>query len=179
MNGFKGYPCDDPLGLNPPSLTAPYDMQANYATLFISDPSELDDIPRLVERIERVLESARGYVLAGQNDALQKIVDERRMEIFMKTQAYQNDQRNAAVTKEAAAALVQNRAAYAKDFLIALIATPPVFKQQYPDQNQQHYGGAGFGGQLVQASPDPDPARLAPLAVAFADELIKALGGVK
>ena len=153
--------------------------KANYSTLFISDPSELDDIPRLVERIDRVLESANGYVLAGQNVALQKIVDERRMDVFMKCQLYNSQRKALAYAQEAAATNVGNRAAYAKDFLIALIATPPVFKQQYPDQNQQHYGGAGFGGQLVQASPDTDPTRLAPLAVAFADELIKALGGVK
>jgi hypothetical protein len=179
MNGYKGYVGDDPLGLNPPSLTTPVlsGSKANYSTIMINTIEELQNIPRLVERIDATLQTANGYALRGLTSEVQLYLDAHRMDIFMATQKYMNDRREAEVTSANAQALLGRRVEFAKDFLTALITTPPVFTPAWQDNGQYQPGMGGAGRPpLVQASPDPDPAKLAPLAVQFADELIKALG---
>jgi len=182
MNGYKGYVGEDPLGLNPPSLTTPVlsGSKANYSTITINTIEELQNIPRLVERIDATLQTANGYALRGLTSEVQLYLEANRMDIFMATQKYMNDRREAEVTSANAQVLLGRRVEFAKDFLTALIQTPPVFSPAWVDNGSgynPHMGGGGGGRPpLVQASPDPDPARLAPLAVQFADELIKALG---
>jgi len=176
MNEYKGFLSGDPLGLNgkPSSYQRNLNVsKANYMSLYVSSIDELapDAVPRLIERIDQILLTANGYILVGQTQDVQKYIDDHRMEIFAMIQGYKNAEREAVVTKELDQQTQHTRAAYAKEFLVALINTPPVFRVNPP------VGAAREGtyDYREQVTLDPDPAKLAPLAVRFADELIKAL----